>query len=671
MATGDSTPGAVFLSYASEDADIAQQIAAALGAAGIEVWFDRSELKGGDVWDHRIRQQIQDCVLFIPVISVHTQQRLEGYFRREWKLAADRTHDMADEKAFLVPVAIDATSERTASVPEKFRAVQWTRLGSDGVPTAFVQRVSRLLASGSSSAPRERTDPATPQGPASAATGPLRQRAAVLWGLSAAVAAFLAAWGLVMHWRASPTSAARDTGQMQSSGGPENAAVAGSSIAVLPFVDLSEKHDQEYLGDGMAEELINLLVRVPRLKVIGRTSSFSYKGKTEDLRTIGHALGAAYIVEGSVRRSGDRVRVTAQLIDSSTGLHRWSETYDRSAGDTLAIQEEIAASIGRELEVEVSPLLDPHNPGATVKPEAYDSYLRGLHAFNRFDKQGFEDAEIFFRQSREADPSFAPSAQRLASTLSNQAALGFRPWREGTEAALAQAEIATKLDPKSPSAHATLAEMDQELLRWDEAKVEISAASALSPENPLVLHVLVQQRQSSGDFEGALRAANAEIAADPLSVPAYWVRESVYMNLGRFDDAERDIRRQMAISPHRTQAHEDLAATFLLAGKPDAALSELDKAPEGAGKRLYGAMATCALHHDPRSVFAHEEASGDALEVAEMYAMCGRTAEALHWLEIALSHERDLAFIKSDPFLKSIRGEPRYKAILSKLGLSG
>src|ERR1700758_4182006 len=141
-----STPtGAVFLSYASQDAEAAQSICDALRAAGIEVWFDKSELRGGDAWDRQIRKQIHDCALFIPIISAHSQARLEGYFRREWRLAADRTHDMAEEKAFLVPVVIDDTSERNASVPDKFRDVQWSHLLEGAVPPAFIERVKRLL----------------------------------------------------------------------------------------------------------------------------------------------------------------------------------------------------------------------------------------------------------------------------------------------------------------------------------------------------------------------------------------------------------------------------------------------------------------------------------------------------------------------------------------------
>src|SRR5215475_664396 len=143
-----STPsGAVFLSYASQDAEAAEKICQALRAGGIEVWFDQSELRGGDAWDRQIRKQIHDCALFVPIISQHTHERLEGYFRREWRLAVERAGDMAENKAFLVPIVIDGTTERDPSVPEKFRELQWTRLPDGQVPPTFIERVQRLLSS--------------------------------------------------------------------------------------------------------------------------------------------------------------------------------------------------------------------------------------------------------------------------------------------------------------------------------------------------------------------------------------------------------------------------------------------------------------------------------------------------------------------------------------------
>src|SRR6201981_1107974 len=189
----DAPAGAVFLSYASQHAEAAQRICDALRAAGVEVWLDKSDLRGGDAWDRSIRQQIHDCGLFVPIISQHTHERLEGYFRREWKLAVDRTHDMAEEKAFLVPVVIDDTSERVASVPDKFRDVQWTHVLEGAVPPTFIERVKRLLSGEVPAAPeRDNFAGITPTGAAAprsrAARGPLSQRTRLILATAGAVA---------------------------------------------------------------------------------------------------------------------------------------------------------------------------------------------------------------------------------------------------------------------------------------------------------------------------------------------------------------------------------------------------------------------------------------------------------------------------------------------------
>jgi len=393
--------GAVFLSYASEDAPAAQRIAEALRSAGIEVWFDREELRGGDAWDQKIRQQIRDCRLFVPIISAHSEARLEGYFRREWKLAVDRTDDMASEVAFLVPVVIDDTPNASAHVPERFRHVQWTRLPGGEPSAAFTERVRQLR---------------SPSGPANSAAGtdsraaPVRDRPISLaevrprpsWLRPALLVAALIVLGGGAYVAIERYVLAKRT--------PPGASIGDKSIAVLPFVDLSEKHDQEYFADGMAEEVIDLLTNIPGLKVIGRTSSFQFKGKDQDLRAIGSTSGVSYIVEGSVRRSGDRLRVTAQLINARDGSHVWSDTYDEPAGDTLKVQDEIASNLARALQVSVG--ADMELTRSSFKSvEAYDLYLRGRHAYDRFDKEGLESAAAYFQQVLELDPASVPAAE--------------------------------------------------------------------------------------------------------------------------------------------------------------------------------------------------------------------------------------------------------------------
>ena len=297
----DSQPAsanrAVFLSYASQDAEAVERIAVALRARGVEVWFDKNELVGGDAWDTKIKRQIQSCALFVPVVSASTQQREEGYFRREWNLAANRTLDMAHDKAFLLPVVIDTTSDSAAKVPEKFREVQWTRLpGGDATP-AFVARVQKLLSA--TNAPLPAT---TPPNPASMATVTAAKSGLPPWVTIALGVAVLALVAYVVLRPAAketigPAEAAVGETKPASVASPTPppgpAAFDAKSIAVLPFVNMSGDKDSEYFSDGLTEEILNALARNPALRVAARTSSFAFKGKSTAMDEIGRALHAA------------------------------------------------------------------------------------------------------------------------------------------------------------------------------------------------------------------------------------------------------------------------------------------------------------------------------------------------------------------------------------------
>ena len=318
--------GAVFLSYASEDAEAAARICEALRAAGVEVWFDKSELRGGDAWDSQIKKQIHDCALFVPLISAHTNARIEGYFRGEWNLATRRLVNRAHDAAFLMPVVIDETREADARVPEEFLRAQWTWLPGGETPPAFARRVRQLLG----------LDPAPVPTAKAAATGAVEPSARKSWFCTAdavrrwcagsafpsCAAAGSGWWGFLVL----PRHERRACGEAGTTAVSPLAAPNEKSIAVLPFADMSAGKDQEYFADGLSEELLNLLAKLPELRVIGRTSSFQFKGRNEDLRVIGEKLNVAHILEGSVRKSGEKLRITAQLIRAADGSHLWSQT---------------------------------------------------------------------------------------------------------------------------------------------------------------------------------------------------------------------------------------------------------------------------------------------------------------------------------------------------------
>ena len=353
---------AVFLSYASQDAEAARRICDALRAVGLDVWFDQSALRGGDAWDASIRRQIKECALFVPVISANTQAREEGYFRREWNLAVNRTLDMADDKAFLLPVVIDATVDVNARVPEKFREVQWTHVPAGEALAAFTERVQRLMSGGAASATR------------------------------------------VAPSRVVPTT-------VPATSEPAHEA---PSIAVLPFVNRSRDEDDEYFSDGLADELLNVLAKIRGLRVAARSSAFTFKGKGATVAEVGRALNVATVLEGSVRKAGNRMRISVQLVKVADGYHLWSETYDRTLEDIFAVQDDIAQSVVKELRTTLlgGPLDATAQVATAVKgraddPEAHRLYLQGRFFLERMTGADIGRGVEYLEQATALDPKFA------------------------------------------------------------------------------------------------------------------------------------------------------------------------------------------------------------------------------------------------------------------------
>jgi adenylate cyclase len=657
-----STPsGAVFLSYASQDAEAAKRICDALRTAGIEVWFDQSELRGGDAWDRKIRDQIHYCRLFIPVVSAHTDERSEGYFRREWRLAVERTRDMADDQTFVVPVVIDSTYEETARVPDRFREVQWVRLPA-GEPTAgFVERIHGLLyrAPPVNSAEAWSNTHSVGESTNDDVTARFKKSG---WRRAAWLAAGLVFLGsstyVVIQKFGLPGRAAPEIGE--------------KSIAVLPFVDLSEKKDQEYFADGMAEEILDLLAKLPAIKVIGRTSSFAFKGRNLDLRQIGLSLGASFLVEGSVRRVGDQLRVTTQLIRATDGSHVWSETNNESLGDVLRIQERIATSIVRALQVSIG--IDDLRPRALPRvPEAYDLYLRGRHAFDRFDAPGFVDALSYFHRALALDPGFAAAAEMLALTEESQAEWGFVKAEEGFPRARATAEQALRLEPRSALAHAALCSIHQ-IYDWDwsAADRECHAALTFEPHNSWALAVFDQIAVCQGRLEAAEAALADSLSVDPLNASTLVLLGSLRRRTGAWDSAKSAYRRALDISPSYSGAHYYLGLTLLSESKVEEALAEV--AREAPGLQRDAGLAV-VLHaagrdHESDAAISRLEAGGWYYEAAVAFAYRDDRRRAFADLERAFElKDSSLAFIKTETLLDGLHNDPNYRALLRRMNL--
>jgi TolB-like protein/Flp pilus assembly protein TadD len=457
--------------------------------------------------------------------------------------------------------------------------------------------------------------------------------------------------------------------------GTEIFAPLAHSIAVLPFTDMSEKHDQEYFGDGMAEEILDLLAKVPGLTVIGRTSSFQFKGKNEDLRTIGTKLNAAYVLEGSVRNSGEQIRITAQLINTRTGAHGWSETYDRRFGDVLKLQDAIALAVVRELQLTVVPA-DLDSRAALKNTEAYALMLRGRHAFDRLDKEGLDEAVSLFQQALDRDPALADAASWLGRAYVAQGDGGFALPGLMYEPARRMAELALKLDPRSAEAHAVLANIHFSYdWDWAAADREIQQAKSIAPGDPYVQRAGAILAMVLGRWDDALKQIKAAVVIDPLDPLNYIYMWEIQDRIGQLTEAESSLRRELAISPTHAWGHYNLAYLLVEQGDRDGALSEIQRETNRDFKQLGLAMVLHALGRKTESDaalawFIKEDAGTYASSIADIYALRGQSDEAMRWLERAFTQrDSNLLMIKVDTALVPLNGDPRFKALLRKMNL--
>jgi TolB-like protein len=668
------TAPAVFISYASQDAEAASRMCEALRAASIEVWFDQSELRGGDAWDQSIRKQIKTCALFIPIVSRHTHERAEGYFRLEWKLAVDRSHLIMANKAFLLPVVIDDTGDDDEHVPEKFREVQWTRLPAGKTPPAFVERVQRLLLPEAST---------TIRGPATAqfgAVGAIRAQVRASWslkrGLLVAVAvvvlgpvAYLAIDKLWISKRAvsSPTVTA--------SASPAIFRPPPHSIAVLPFVNMSGDKEQEYFSEGLTEELLNSLSRINELQVAARTSSFSFQGEHPDIATVAHKLNVGAVLEGSVRRSANTVRITAQLINGVSGFHVWSQTYDRSIGDVLTIQTEIANAVASELKVTLlNDVAAKVELGGTRNPAAFDAYLRGLKILSTIrDYRGEEPAIAAFTEAIKLDPGYAMAF--VNRSIAQESYAERLPQGGGSDEiyrrAQADAQRAIDLAPTLADGHLALAYVYQSgSLDFQRASSEYERALELAPGYARVLRNWGLFAVQTGRTDAGIAAGRRALALDPLNPGSHaWLANML--------SSARQYAASIAAFQEAINLHPEgepllaaaVAFNYYALGNLESARISCEKASNFGFRRECIAIIYQKLgrHADAEAALADLHATlGDAAayQYAQIDAQWGNRAQALDWLNTALRlRDPGLSSLKVDWQLDPIRNDPRFQAI--------
>jgi TolB-like protein/Flp pilus assembly protein TadD len=656
---------AVFLSYASQDVDAVQRICGALRAGGIEVWFDKSELRGGEAWDRSIRQQIQDCTLFVPIISQHTHERLEGYFRREWKLAVDRTHDMAEIRAFLVPVVIDSITERDPAVPEKFRELQWTRLPGGETPPAFVERIQRLLSPKSSPASDPVHSPADSAWSVGAGRVPTPRGLTRQWtaAIAAAVLLALGYLGLERLNRSKPT------------------VPGASSIAVLPLANESGEASQQYFSDGISEDLITALSQFPGLKVIGRTSAFQFRDSKEDSRSIGVKLGVAHLLEGSVRRSGEVVRVSAELIDTADGSTQWSDRYDRPYKELFALQDEITRAVVVALRAKLLPgehaaAQSERPPGGSV--DAYNALVQGRFYEFRNTEADFRKAIEHYTQATQLDPRYALAWSGLSRAWSylSEGFLDAAPAQKANANAREAADRALALSPELAAAHLArgyilqIADFD-----WRGAEAEFRRAMTLSPNDGEAKFAVGSQLATFGAVEPAIDLTRQALVIEPLRASWYpWL--ALYLSgLNRLDEAEQAIRKAIELQPGGAWYHHVLTIIEVQRGHVQAALAAAQQEPPGVWQDNSLALAR-QMGGDRSAADAalrtliDKDASGSAYQIAQVYALRNDAKSTFEWLDRAWSNrDAGIAFLLYDPFILRYKDDPRFAAFCRKVGL--
>jgi TolB-like protein len=644
----------VFVSYASQDAAVANAVVRALEHAGLTCWIAPRNVVPGSLYADEIVGAINESIVVVLVLSghaissPHVGKEIERASSKRRRIIALRTDSAPLTKAF-----------------EYFLSEsQWIEVGSDGIDAATARLVEAARGHVHPSAMAELRTPVD---------APIKSRALtasrpkwIALGSLTIVSVVLAYFVVDNFWGSKGVATVPPV---------TASAVSDMSIAVLPFADLSEAKDQGYFADGMAEEVLGLLAKIPGVKVIGRTSSFQFKGTSQDLRTIGTKLRAAYVVDGTVRRSTDRVRVTAELIDTRDGTNRWSETYDRPITDTLHVQNEIAASLTRALQVSVG-ADHPESRRSPKTGEAYDLYLRGRYAMDRNDEDGFVAAVAFLRQALAIDPAFADAAVALAETYYWQANNSLVASRIGYERARSAAEAALALDGSLGLAHAILGAIHTEYDRdWAAAEREFTPALRLAPRNGVVIWLAAQLPFALGQDDTARAMYKQSLAYDPLLATSYLSLSWVECRSGRLTEAEAAARKVIEIDPSFVWGHVFLGYPLLLKGDKEAALAEMERESDPKGHidglaLVYHALGRKADADEALRRLTVEHADQSSFYIAEAHAYRGELDEALTWLDRAyLQKEPTLFLIKGDPFFRKLEGDPRYKAFLRKINL--
>ena len=451
--------------------------------------------------------------------------------------------------------------------------------------------------------------------------------------------------------------------------------INNNSVAVLPFVNMSSDPEQEYFSDGITEEVLNLLVKIPELKVTSRTSVFVFKGQSVDIPTVAEKLGVAHILEGSVRKAGNRVRITAQLIEARNDVHLWSETYERKLDDIFAIQDEIAREVVKALQIQ---LLGEAPLATSTNTEAYNLYLRGKHFATLGTLEGSKASVKAYQESIALDADFAPAWAGLSRILRYQGLNDVTDLQEAMEASRHAAMRALELDNELAEAWLALAEIQFDY-DWDWSRAEVTIRTALEygPKNAPVLREATWMALALGEAERALGLAQLAADLDPLDLEGLLNLGTTYWAVGQLKEEERIYRKILELYPDRSShsVKSWLAASLTRQGKLEEGLQYLIFDSESRWQRAMSAIVLHSLgrHEEERPIrqkMIEEYGESWPFGIALTYASHGDPDKAFEWLDIAIEQkDRYMSQLIFNPWLAPLHDDPRWEVILDRMGL--
>ncbi len=447
------------------------------------------------------------------------------------------------------------------------------------------------------------------------------------------------------------------------------------TIAVLPFANISSDPNQEYISDGLSEELISVLQKNRKLRVTARTSSFAFKGKGMDIKTIAAKLNVKNILEGSVQKAGDKLRISADLVNVQTDATLWSNTYNGTMNNIFALQDSISGNVAEALS---AALLGKEavKPEQMTDPEAYNDYLLGNHFHNLFGKENWEKAEGYYEKALSIDSTYAPAWVGLSRVHSSQADFGYVPVDEGYTKSRKEAEKALELNRNLADAYATMGWIKR-VNDWDWTGAEKASKKGLElePDNAYVLNIAAGLAFTLGQFDEAIKLNRRAIEIDPVRAGSYFTLGEGFLYHGLIDESLAAFRKCLDLSPQYPIAHTYIGLDYIEKGKLDSALVEIQKESENSWQTYGLAIVYFALGKKKEANAKLAEliknyGSGNAYQITEIYAYRNERDKAFEWLEKSYKQkDGGLAFLVGDPLLRNIVKDPRYAAFMKKMKL--